>query len=498
MPLRDVVRAATARPAEVMGLAGEVGTLRPGAHADIALWRVERGPVALYDVDRMARTRRRVLRNTLTLVGGRALPARAARAAGAVGRAHPRPARWHREARTAPDPRAALDAARGLRGRAMTAGIADAAVDALLDEPLDPATKPLPPAGGPLTARTLGAHGWAVSATCASSAPWLTRGDLLLPALVLRTALAHNVAAMAAFCAGRGVALAPHGKTTMAPQIFRAQLAAGAWGITAATIAQVRAYRARAASSACSWPTSSCSPPALRWLAAELDADPAFEFLCLVDSEAAVERMTAALGTARRPVRVLVELGNVRTGARYGGGRRRAGRAAARSPALELAGLEGYEGTLGADRAARTVADVDAFLDAAARDRRRAGASGARRRRGDRGRQRVLRPRRRAARAAPAGTARAAGGLLRHPRPRHVRGALAAHRDAAPRARAVGGGPLGARAGVRRRRLRQARRAVRHPPPPAARARPSHGRARGPRGPRDGRAAQRPARVPAL
>jgi D-serine dehydratase len=40
------------------------------------------------------------------------------------------------------------------------------------------------------------------------------------------------------------------------------------------------------------------------------------------------------------------------------------GRAAARSPALELAGLEGYEGTLGADRAARTVADVDAFLDA--------------------------------------------------------------------------------------------------------------------------------------
>lgn len=31
MPLREVVRATTARPAELIGLAGEVGTLRPGA-----------------------------------------------------------------------------------------------------------------------------------------------------------------------------------------------------------------------------------------------------------------------------------------------------------------------------------------------------------------------------------------------------------------------------------------------------------------------------------
>jgi D-serine dehydratase len=233
----------------------------------------------------------------------------------------------------------------------MTAGIADAAVDALLDEPLDPVTKPLPPARGPLTARTLGAHGWTVR-------------DLLLPALVLHeTALAHNIAAMAAFCAGRGVALAPHGKTTMAPQIFRAQLTAGAWGITAATVAHVRAYRAWGVERVL-MANELVQPAALRWLAAELDADPAFEFLCLVDSEAAVERMTAALGAARRPVRVLVELGNVRAGARSVAAAVAAGRAAARSPALELAGLEGYEGTLGADRAARTVADVDAFLDA--------------------------------------------------------------------------------------------------------------------------------------
>jgi dihydroorotase len=76
MPLRDVVRAATARPAELLGLAGEVGTLRPGARADVALFRLERGSFPLYDVDLERRDGRELLRNTLTLVGGRPLPPR--------------------------------------------------------------------------------------------------------------------------------------------------------------------------------------------------------------------------------------------------------------------------------------------------------------------------------------------------------------------------------------------------------------------------------------
>ena len=46
------------------------------------------------------------------------------------------------------------------------------------------------------------------------------------------TALAHNIALMAEYCATHGVELAPHGKTTMAPQLWRRQLDAGAWGIT--------------------------------------------------------------------------------------------------------------------------------------------------------------------------------------------------------------------------------------------------------------------------
>ena len=65
------------------------------------------------------------------------------------------------------------------------------------------------------------------------------------PVLTLReSALAGNLAAMAAYCARTGVELAPHGKTAMSPELAARQLASGAWGITVATIGQLRAYRA--------------------------------------------------------------------------------------------------------------------------------------------------------------------------------------------------------------------------------------------------------------
>ena len=43
MSLREVVEAATARPAAVLGLEREVGTLRPGSRADVALFRLYEG-----------------------------------------------------------------------------------------------------------------------------------------------------------------------------------------------------------------------------------------------------------------------------------------------------------------------------------------------------------------------------------------------------------------------------------------------------------------------
>ena len=73
LPLRDIVRAATTRPAEVLRIDGEVGTLRPGAHADIAFFRLHEGRFPLYDITGEMRESDRLLASTLTIVGGRAL-----------------------------------------------------------------------------------------------------------------------------------------------------------------------------------------------------------------------------------------------------------------------------------------------------------------------------------------------------------------------------------------------------------------------------------------
>ena len=91
---------------------------------------------------------------------------------------------------------------------------------------LDASLKAYPHRAPPCAVREIGARGWNVM-----------RGDLPFPVAVLReTALAHNLEWMARFTRSTGVLLAPHGKTTMAPQLFARQLDAGAWGITLATM----------------------------------------------------------------------------------------------------------------------------------------------------------------------------------------------------------------------------------------------------------------------
>jgi dihydroorotase len=73
MSLREVVGAATARPAAVLGLEHEVGTLRPGSRADIALFRLHQGDFPLQDIHGNVRHSNQLIRNTATIVGGRRL-----------------------------------------------------------------------------------------------------------------------------------------------------------------------------------------------------------------------------------------------------------------------------------------------------------------------------------------------------------------------------------------------------------------------------------------
>ncbi|MCC5825719.1 alanine racemase [Alkalimonas sp.] len=66
--------------------------------------------------------------------------------------------------------------------------------------------------------------------------PCLLHETVPLPAAVIRaSALVNNIRWMQTFANAADVALAPHGKTSMTPAIFRQQLAAGAWGLTVAT-----------------------------------------------------------------------------------------------------------------------------------------------------------------------------------------------------------------------------------------------------------------------
>jgi dihydroorotase len=76
LPLRDVVAAATVRPAEALKLPGGAGTLAVGAPADLAVFAVEEGAFEVVDAHRQRRVARQRLVNEATYVAGRRLPAR--------------------------------------------------------------------------------------------------------------------------------------------------------------------------------------------------------------------------------------------------------------------------------------------------------------------------------------------------------------------------------------------------------------------------------------
>ncbi|RKN07623.1 alanine racemase [Streptomyces radicis] len=176
----------------------------------------------------------------------------------------------------------------------------------------------------------------------------LYTGGFTTPVLTLSAeAVAHNLSSMERFAARHGLVLAPHGKTSMAPQLFRRQLDHGAWGITVAVPHQARVARAFGVPRIF-LANELVDPAALAWLAGEQDADPGFRCVVYVDSERGVELMDAALrdAGARRPLDVVVELGvpGGRSGVRDARAAADVAAVAARTATLRLVGVAGYEG----------------------------------------------------------------------------------------------------------------------------------------------------------
>jgi D-serine dehydratase len=170
-------------------------------------------------------------------------------------------------------------------------------------------------------------------------------GDVDFPAALLkRPVLDHNARWMAEFVRRSGACLCPHGKTTMAPQLFHRQLADGAWGMTLATLQEAQvAYRYGVKRILLA--NEALAPGGLAWVQATLDTDPDFDFTCLVDSPEAIAGLERGL-RGRRPVPVLVELGIAggRTGVRSPDAALDLARAVKASPRLCLRGVECYEG----------------------------------------------------------------------------------------------------------------------------------------------------------
>ena len=76
MSLPEVIRRATLEPARVLGMDDEIGSLRSGRRADLAVFRLVEGRFPLYDQTETMREGRYLLVNSLTMVGGRVLPDR--------------------------------------------------------------------------------------------------------------------------------------------------------------------------------------------------------------------------------------------------------------------------------------------------------------------------------------------------------------------------------------------------------------------------------------
>jgi D-serine deaminase-like pyridoxal phosphate-dependent protein len=177
-------------------------------------------------------------------------------------------------------------------------------------------------------------------------------GSLTFPVMTLdQPALTHNIDQLARFAEQHQMQLAPHGKTTMAPAIFAAQLGAGAWGLTVASGQQLMAaysFGIRHLLVA----NEILDPAVLRWIDSTSTADPATEMIHYIDSAAGVDAITAISDSHR--FAVLIELGypGGRTGvrsldevlelARY-----------ARELGVWVVGVSGYEGGLDSISAVR-------------------------------------------------------------------------------------------------------------------------------------------------
>jgi len=149
----------------------------------------------------------------------------------------------------------------------------------------------------------------------------------------------------------------------MAPLVGGRPLHAGAWGISAATVAQARVMLAAGVRRVLI-ANEVTDRAAVGWIAAQMPY-PDVEIVCSVDSQRAVELLAEGPEAWARPLPVLVELGHAggRAGCRTLDDALDVARLVTTKPELALAGATGFEGTICDDRTPACLDEVRAFLE---------------------------------------------------------------------------------------------------------------------------------------
>jgi D-serine dehydratase len=229
------------------------------------------------------------------------------------------------------------------------------------DEQLDATTKGVPLAGGSIRLGDVGRQGWNVA-----------RGDMMLPLLVLRDSnLRNNLETMKRFAQHHGVSLAPHGKSSFCPQLYRDQVdVGGSWGITAATVQQAALVAASGIDNILI-ANEVVGRANIEQLVALRHALPKVKLYSLVDSLGAMDQLSTYGGPKLKPgerFQVLLEVGF--PGGRAGVRTREDGIAMVRALAerkeqFDFVGIECYEGLVTAPTPEATIKEVDRLLDLA-------------------------------------------------------------------------------------------------------------------------------------
>ncbi|MEO6529591.1 MAG: alanine racemase [Specibacter sp.] len=174
------------------------------------------------------------------------------------------------------------------------------------------------------------------------------------------SALERNISIMAAWCRDRNVVLAPHVKTTMSAPIIDRQMAAGAVGVTVATVDQVHTVLG--------WGHKNIvvanqvvDSYGLGRIRAWLEADVSQNVCIFADSADAVAVAASVFDGSARPLEMLIDAGTLagRTGVRSAAEARDVAAAITAAPGLRLVGVAGYEGVVPNSRDAINLDAVD-------------------------------------------------------------------------------------------------------------------------------------------